>query len=177
VVPATCLIRPCACEDLRRLEWDGLFAHHRDIFERTYAEQLAGHQLMLVADIDGEPCGQIWIDLRQGRAIRAGVLWGFRVHPDFQRMGIGTRLLLAAEAELRRCHFATARLLVDATNRPAMRLYDRFYQPSGHAVRRYAWTTPDGDVVDHTLDVVQMVKPLPPRPFRRARRAGPMRRG
>jgi ribosomal protein S18 acetylase RimI-like enzyme len=133
---------------------------------------------MLVGVIDGEPCGRIWIDLRQGREAGAGIVWAFRVHPDFQRLGVGSRLLLAAEAAIRRHGLAASRLIVDAGNRGALRLYGRFgYLPSGRSRRRLTYTTHDGEHVDDTVVLVQMVKSLGPERKRSRSRPPPRRAG
>jgi hypothetical protein len=48
-------------EDLPKLEWYGKYTHFRRVFERTYEEQLRGRRLMLLADVNGFPIGQLFI--------------------------------------------------------------------------------------------------------------------
>ncbi len=58
------------------------------------------------------------------------------VHPEFQRRGIGARLLAAAEA---RVSLPLLKLTVRETNRGALALYRRFgYRPVGRWERYYA---------------------------------------
>jgi ribosomal protein S18 acetylase RimI-like enzyme len=156
------VIRRCRKEDLRTLEWDGLFTHHREIFEQTFDAQSAGDQLMLVAEVDGAPLGQGWIDLRQGRERRAGVIWAFRVHPGMHRRSIGTRLLLAAEEIIRAHGLCAAELYVEPTNLAARTFYEHHgYTAIRNVTQTYSYSTPDGDHREHCSELVEMRKELP----------------
>lgn len=154
-------IRRCRRRDLAALEWDGLFTHHRAIIERTYREQRAGRQLMLVADVDGVPRAQAWIDLRAARDRTAGVIWALRIHPSIQQRGLGARLLQAAEAELRARGFRAAELAVEPANARARRLYARAgYVEVGRTASSYDYTTPEGVYCRHELRLIEMRKEL-----------------
>ena len=112
------VIRRCRREDVRVLEWEGLFTHHREILERTYREQLSGHQVMLIADIDGAPKGQAWVDVRSGRQRGTAIIWALRLHPSVQRHGLATRLIAAAEDIARECGLRATELAVEVRGRP-----------------------------------------------------------
>lgn len=155
-LPLEVVIRICVQEDLPHLEWFGLFTAHRDIFYRTFDKQKRGEQVMLVAEANRLPIGQIWIDLERRRGDSAGVLWALRVIPWMQGMKIGSRLLRAAEQELRRHGFAWAELGVEPGNPEARRLYERLgYEPHGELVEECHYTPPGGEPV--RVPVVQTV--------------------
>lgn len=158
---ARVIVRPCAAGDLARLEWDGLFTHHREILERTFREHLEGKQVMLVADLDRDPIGQAWIDLRRAADRQTAVFWAIRVHPSRQRYGIGSRLLETAEQIASDRGFAFAELSVDVANSRARAWYER----AGFSVRRrvahsYSYTTPEGHAVTHAQELIEMRKEL-----------------
>ena len=117
-------IRKCAAEDLPEMEWFGLFTHDRETIHDVFRRQQRGESLMLVADINGHPAGQVWIDLATLRPRSTGWLWAVRVFPWFERLGIGWLLIRGAEQALRRRGFEYAELAVDKHN-PASAFYER----------------------------------------------------
>src|SRR5438093_11002918 len=56
-------VRICRREDLPALEWFGLFTEHREIIRETFESQERGEAVMLIADLNGFPIGQVWINL------------------------------------------------------------------------------------------------------------------
>ncbi|MCZ7542636.1 MAG: GNAT family N-acetyltransferase [Anaerolineae bacterium] len=99
-------IRLATEADLPKLEWYGQFAHFRRLYRQTFAQQVEGRRLMLVADVNGFPVGQIFVSLEGGflnlyGSEPQGYLYALRVMEPFQRKGLGTTLVHAAEAELR----------------------------------------------------------------------------
>src|SRR5688572_14121535 len=50
-------------DDLPKLEWYGKYTHFRRVFQRAYEDQLAGRRLMLLADMNDWPIGQVFIQL------------------------------------------------------------------------------------------------------------------
>src|SRR4051812_19296174 len=62
-VPLRVSIRPCMREALPQLEWFGLYTPHREIIGEAFDRQGRGENLMLVAEVNGFPVGQVWIDL------------------------------------------------------------------------------------------------------------------
>ncbi|HEX7048874.1 MAG TPA: GNAT family N-acetyltransferase [Longimicrobiales bacterium] len=138
-------IRTCTRGDLDALEWFGLFTEHRELIHRAFQRQEHGEVVMLLADANGFPVGQTWIDLVAKADLSIGVLWAVRVFPIFRRKGIGTRLLHAAETVLRRRGFARAEIGVEKDNHDARRLYERLgYRLAGEERSAYTYTTPDG---------------------------------
>jgi len=145
-VPVT--IRLCRKDDLPALEWFGMFTDHRAMILAAYDSQERGEALMLVAETQGFPVGQVWIDLTLERIDATGVLWAVRVFPTLQNRGIGTQLMVAAEDVLR-CRGCTAvELGVEKDNLQAKRFYERQgYRVVGDTQEEYSYTTPDGVLV------------------------------
>lgn len=123
-------IRTAVRSDVRKLEWYGAYSHTRRYIERAYIEMTKGRQLMLVADLNGFPIGQIYVQFDSKNKQHAdgktrGYIYSFRVIGHLQGMGIGTRLLRTAEVELARRGFRYAVLQVSKRNEAARRLYHR----------------------------------------------------
>lgn len=146
-------IRPCTGSDLRSLEWFGLFTAHRALFEEQFRRHLRGENLMLVADANGFPAGQVWIDLEKHADERMALLWALRVFPVLRGAGIGTRLLAAAERLARHRGFRALEIGVEKDNPAARRLYEaRGYRLCGEVAEPWGYVTPDGDEVRHVSD-------------------------
>lgn len=155
------IIRPCVEEDLHNLEWFGMFSEHREIIHKTFDQHRHGKQLMLVADANGFPIGQTWIDLRKKKDEFIGVIWAARVLPCFQCLGIGSKLIASAERELRERGFKQAEIGVELQNPRAARLYERLgYRISERSFEEYAFTTPDGVSMRVPIDQWLMRKDL-----------------
>jgi ribosomal protein S18 acetylase RimI-like enzyme len=123
-------IRPAVAADLPKLEWFGQYAHYRAVFRRTFDDHLAGKRLALVADLNDYPIGQLFIQFAAARAIFAdgrarAYLYALRVMPSFQRRGIGTRLIRAAERALLSRGYQWSTIAVAKDNTGARRLYER----------------------------------------------------
>ncbi len=166
-------IRRAQESDLPGLEWFGLFSGHRDIIRAAFDRQLLGDMEMLVADLNGFPVGQVWIDFRIGNVEDGASLWAVRVLPPLRRLGIGERLMRAAEAAAWRRGETVTSLTVERRNVDARRFYERL---------GYAVVDPppdygdDGTMGARTATLLQtqwlMRKPLAPR-----REASDARRG
>jgi GNAT superfamily N-acetyltransferase len=123
-------LRPATRAVLPGLEWFGLYTHFRRLFERTYEEQTEGRRLMLVADLNGFPVGQIFVhftDAGQEPHLRKlrGYLYALRVLEPLQGRGIGTRLIQEAERELLARGYRWSVIAVAKDNPGARRLYER----------------------------------------------------
>jgi ribosomal protein S18 acetylase RimI-like enzyme len=158
---ATVQIRKCRAGDLENLEWYGMFTPHREIIRNAYDRQCEGTNLMLIAEMNGFPIGQVWVDFERRADSDAGYVWALRVYPIFQGMGIGRRLLEAAEAAIRARDCAAVELAVETDNQSAIGFYKHLgYRPAGTQVEDYTYTTPDGEM--HSVYSEQLVyrKPL-----------------
>jgi ribosomal protein S18 acetylase RimI-like enzyme len=148
IVPVPLLIRPCREEDLPKLEWFGLFTEHRELIRNAFERQRRGEIVMLqaVTEANAFPIAQVWIDFERKRAASTGLLWALRVIECYQRMGIGTRLLRAAEAELRHRGYRCVEIGAERDNPDARRLYERLgYRVVGVDQHSYSYTTPWGE--------------------------------
>jgi len=88
-----------------------------------------------------------------GSGSRSGQIVTIDIDPDYRRLGLGRRMLEAAEAWLAASRNRTVRLQVAVNNESALRFYDRMGYLPDH--RRPAYY-PDG------TDALEMVKTLRP---------------
>lgn len=144
-VEMTARIRPCREEDLPTLEWFGLFESHRELIRSTFEQHRENQGAMLVADVNGVASGQAWLDFSRRDEEAVAVLWAVRVFPSLQNLGIGARLVAAAEQVCRESGCAEVEITVRHDNSSARRFYTRLgYRPyeampqSGHWVMRKA---------------------------------------
>lgn len=154
-------IRLCRKDDLPALEWFGMFTDHREMILAAYDSQERGEALMLVAEMQGFPIGQVWIDVTLEHVHAIGVLWAVRVFPTLQNRGIGTRLMVAAEDILRRRGCTAVELGVEKDNLPAKRFYERQgYRVVADTRDEYSYTTPGGVLVCVPTEQWILRKPL-----------------
>jgi ribosomal protein S18 acetylase RimI-like enzyme len=116
--------------DLPALEWDGEYTHYRQVFRHNFAEARRGERLMLLAEAAGQVVGQVFVQLHSSEALFAdglerAYLYALRVRGPWQGRGIGSRLIAAAEAELRQRRFRFAVIAAAQTNQRAQQLYQR----------------------------------------------------
>ena len=128
-------IRPATAADLKALEWDGEYTHYRRLFERAVHEAKHGRRILLLAEIDGNLVGQIFVQLNTRatfsiKGAPSGYLYAFRVKPAFRNKGVGSRLLREAEVSLSARGCRRAVISVSKRNLAAKRLYER----AGYAV-------------------------------------------
>ena len=154
--------------DLALLEWHGQFTHFRNLFRLTYEGQLRGERLILLADVNGFPVGQVFLLFNQGTVLfqnvlhrkknganrqQRGYIYAFRVMNHLQGLGIGTQLMHTAESILidQGCSWATISVAKD--NPRAKKLYERLnYQVYLEDEGRWNY-------VDHTGKVIQVHEP------------------
>lgn len=150
-------------EDLPDLEWFGMFTAYREPMEQALARQEAGEVLMLVAEVNRFPAGQLWVDLRRAGSAPAAYIWAVRVLPALQGVGIGTRLLAEAERLLRERGVEAVELGVEARNPGARRLYERLgYRAVREEHDSYQYTPPDGEPVRVPVERTILRKELLP---------------
>jgi ribosomal protein S18 acetylase RimI-like enzyme len=117
-------------EDLPALEWEGAYSHFRGVYKHAMLEARHGRRMLLVAEVDEQVVGQIFIQFNYYRAelddgIPSGYLHAFRVRPEHRSQGIGTQLLRSAEDALRERGLDRAVVAVAKENKGALRLYRR----------------------------------------------------
>jgi ribosomal protein S18 acetylase RimI-like enzyme len=154
-------IRQCRLSDLPMLEWDDLFADQRELIANAFRRQEQGKNLMLVADRNDFPIGQVWIDLAKKESQGIGILWALRVMAAYQGQGIGSQLIETAESYLRERPFTIAEIGVEKENPAARRLYERMgYRIVSDNVETWTYTTPAGRLCTETAVEWIMHKPL-----------------
>ncbi len=124
------VLRPAEPADLPKLEWFGQYTHFRRVFQRAYEDQLAGRRLMLVADLNGWPVGQVFMQLDSLDDIpsengKRGYLYSLRVLDPLQGQGLGTALIYEAEAILTSRNYGSVSIAAAKDNLGARRLYER----------------------------------------------------
>jgi ribosomal protein S18 acetylase RimI-like enzyme len=119
------LIRPCVEADLPALDDFSRFVAHHVPVRELYEQHRSGRALILVAEVNGAPGGQLWIDLERRRGELAGEIWAVYVLPGLRGQGIGARMVRAAEQALEARGYRWALLGVEVDNPNARRLYER----------------------------------------------------
>ena len=155
---ATLQIRKATLEDVKRLEWNGQFTHLRKLFRRAYLEQRNGNRLMLVMDFNGYPIARLFIQFLSSDGSLAdgknkGYIYSFTVMEHFRNLGIGTRMLVTAEAVLRKRGYRQAIISVAKNNTRALKLYKR------HHYRIYREDRGQWQYYDHNGNVHQVNEP------------------
>ncbi len=122
------VVRPLREEDLAGLEWDDEQRRFRRVFRNAFDDMQAGNRLLLVAAAGNLIIGRLFIqwassDTRYADGYSRAYLYALRVHADWQRHGIGTQLITAAESHLRARGFTAATIAVGKENAPALHLY------------------------------------------------------
>jgi ribosomal protein S18 acetylase RimI-like enzyme len=160
-LPLEVVIRTTREEDLEGLEWFGLFTPHRELIREAYRRQERREVVMLLAEVNGFPAGQVWVDFVRDAALSMGYVWAVRVLPVFRRKGIGTRLLAAAETAILARGLGAAVIGVEKDNPGARGLYERLgYEVAYQAYEEYDYTTPEGTRIRVLLDQWIMRKSL-----------------
>ena len=150
-VPVT--IRRTRREDLPALEWHGLYTHMREVIQATFRAQERGDAIMLLADANGFPAGQAWVDFARKAHLGLATLWAVRVFPAFRRGGLGTLLMHAAERTVMTRGVTTAELGVDRDNAGVLRFYGALgYARVGTERGNFSYRTPEGRTVNVSVD-------------------------
>lgn len=119
------VIRSCREYDLPALENLSHREDRRERIRRAFDRQMRGEGLMLIANANGTPIGQVWIDLSTKSRDSIGILWALKVLPSLQHHGLGSRLVVAGERSLTARSYDFAELGVEVENIGARRLYER----------------------------------------------------
>ncbi len=124
-IQARLQIRLATEPDLRPLEWHGgrdLRSFYQEVWQKHRAQELR----YLVADFNGYPIGQVLI-LWSGKPSHPHFpdVQSLRVHPAFRGLGVGSRLLEAAENCARENRHSQLGLSVSVENPKARKLYER----------------------------------------------------
>lgn len=149
-------IRHTRQADLRKLEWFGLLTPFRDHIESAYARSQQGEMIFLVADLNGFPIGQVWVVIQAQDGI--GLIQALRVLEPLRNMGIGTRLIRAAEQAMHARGLHMVEIHVTFDNPAAKRLYEKAgYHVIGHKISHWSYAPP-GEDVKHVEEQVWILR-------------------
>jgi ribosomal protein S18 acetylase RimI-like enzyme len=123
-------IRPARYEDIAKLEWHGEFKHFRQLFQRSYREQVEGRRLLLVAASNDFPIGRLFMQFNSKNKVTSdgktrAYLYSFNVMEFLRGHGIGNHMMDVAEDILVERGFKIATIAVAKENAGALRLYER----------------------------------------------------
>lgn len=116
------LIRELTSEDIPSVARIELMSFTTPWSEKSlFSEVYKTNSISRVASHDGTIAGYIFVQ----HVLDEGHLLDLAIHPDYQRLGVATALLMdvIAELRLRKCRFLY--LEVRASNHAAIRLYSR----------------------------------------------------
>ncbi|CAO3420411.1 GNAT family N-acetyltransferase [Azospirillum doebereinerae] len=161
VLPVT--IRPARADDLPKLEWFGLHTPHREILGNAFRMQERGTGAMLLAELNDFPVGQVCVDFVRKRHLGRATLWALRVFLPFRGLGLGARLMRAAEAVVATNGGGVAELGVDRDNATVLPFYDQLgYVHCGTERGHFAYRTPDGVTIRVPIDQWLLHKRIAP---------------
>jgi len=130
------VIRLLRISDLPALEWGGEYIHFRRVYREVYEQYRIGRTLPWVIDTPTDGIiGQLFVQLdSQNKRLADGFLraylFSFRVKPEFQRKGWGTKLLSYVELVLLERGFQWTTLRVSKDNDLAR----QFYEHRGYSI-------------------------------------------
>lgn len=143
-LPAGYAIRHLQPADAVALEWEGEFAHFRRVYAVAFERAQAGNATLWgVEAAAGELVGQLFVllnsenDPQTADGRQRAFIHSFRVRPEHRNLGLGSALLLHAEADLRARGFAWVALNVAEDNPGGLRFYLRHGYAELHRVTGY----------------------------------------
>ena len=147
-------IRHLRQADLPALEWEGEYAHFRNLYADAFQRMQVGQALLWVAELPQVGViGQVFLQLKiNGRprladGWRRAYLHSFRVRPEYRGRGIGTRMMQVVEADLQRRRFRFVLLNVTQDNQAAIDLYTRLnYEIVGEDAGKWSYLDQHGHV-------------------------------
>lgn len=125
------IIRPLVKTDLPALEWDGEYLHFRNLFADVYRKvEKDTAKAWVAVTKDEKMVGQVFLQMTSDRLELANgwdraYLYSLRVRPQYQNLGIGSRLIAVVETTLLNMNFSSVTLNVSRSNQAAIRLYGR----------------------------------------------------
>ncbi len=125
------IIRPLNKKDLPALEWDGEYTHFRNVFADLYKKiEKDTAKAWVAVTRENKMIGQVFLQMTSERLELANgwdraYLYSLRVRPEYQNLGIGSKLIWMVETTLLEMGFTRVTLNVARDNLAAIRLYKR----------------------------------------------------
>jgi ribosomal protein S18 acetylase RimI-like enzyme len=125
------VIRHVTEADLVAMEWEGEYAHYRNMYADAFERALFGRSVLWVSELSGKGLlGQVFIQLVCDRPELAdghyrAYLYGFRVREAYRSRGIGSMMMKVVESDLRKRGFRSLTLNVAKDNTRARHLYEK----------------------------------------------------
>lgn len=152
--------RLCRADDLRALEWMGLYTRDREVIEAAYRAQCREEGAMLLGIANGFPVAQAWLEFAPPAAPERPRIWAVRVFPAMQGAGLGRRLMAAAERLAAGRGAVAVELGVETENDPAYRFYHRLgYRRAGARCERVRYSF-EGYPLEAEFRQAVLLKPL-----------------
>jgi ribosomal protein S18 acetylase RimI-like enzyme len=145
--------------DLADIGWSGTAAHVRAVADALEQVRRGKMEYLAIRSLDGAPVAKAGINY--GEAPGVGTIAQMATHGDLQGLGLGSRLIAAAETCVRRRGLEVARIAVEDDNPRARALYERH----GYVVvgrREVSWQAeaPDGSLFLYRTVVGELDKAL-----------------
>ena len=145
--------------DLPSLGWSGTRLHLVSVRRALDRVRSGEVEYLVVRAPNGDPIAKVGIDYAASPG--AGTLWQMVTIQELRGLGIGAKLISAAENRIRKRGLAVAQLDVEVDNPRARTLYERLgYREAGHRSASWDAEAADGSTSVYETEVATLRKDL-----------------